>query len=70
MRQNHKRARNRRLASLLIALTCSFPAWVFAAEPELGGYCAMGFVNHQRIKTDCTTSWTSKESAERQARDP
>jgi len=61
MCQNLEFPRNRRLASLLIVLTCSFPAWAFAAEPELGGYCAMGLVNHQRIKTDCAINWTSKE---------
>ena len=61
MRQNLERPRKRWIASLLIAATCSFPAWVFAAEPEFGGYCAMGLVKHQRIKTDCTANWTSKE---------
>jgi hypothetical protein len=61
MRQKLERARKRQLTPVLIALTCSFPAWAFAAEPEFGGYCAMGLVNHQRIKTDCTARWTSKE---------
>jgi hypothetical protein len=51
----------RQLTSGLIALFCSFPAWAFAAEPEFGGYCAMGLVNHQRIKTDCTARWMSEQ---------
>jgi hypothetical protein len=61
MRQKLECARKGQLASLLIALSCSFTVWAFAAEPEFGGYCAMGLVNRQRIKTDCTANWTSKE---------
>lgn len=37
------------------------PNYAAAAEPEFGGYCAMGLVNHQRIKTDCKVNWSSKE---------
>jgi hypothetical protein len=61
MRQNLEYPKKRRLASLLIAITCCYPTWAFAANPELGGYCAMGLANHQRIKTDCAINWTSKE---------
>lgn len=45
----------------LLLLVLSLPAYAFAAEPEFGGYCAMGLINHQRIKTDCKINWTSKE---------
>jgi hypothetical protein len=47
--------------SLLAMLVLAFPATAFAAEPEFGGYCAMGLANHQLIKTNCTVSWTGRD---------
>ena len=49
------------LIALLTALFLALPGALFATEPEFGGYCAMGLVNHQRIKTDCKINWTSKD---------
>ena len=48
-------------ASLLALLLLAFSAVTFAAQPEFGGLCAMGLVNHQLIKTDCKTSWTGTD---------
>src|ERR1700691_4453958 len=45
----------------LLALILGLPTYVFAADPEFGGYCAEGLVNRHRIKTDCKINWTSKE---------
>lgn len=47
--------------SLLAMLFLALSAVAFAAEPEFGGYCAMGLVNHQLIKTNCKTTWTSTD---------
>ena len=44
---------------LLFALI--LPGYALAAEPEFGGYCAEGLVQHHLIKTDCKINWTSKE---------
>jgi YHS domain-containing protein len=49
------------LLSLLTMIVLGLPVYSFAAEPEFGGYGAMGLVNHQRIQTDCKVNWTSKE---------
>ncbi|HLH10895.1 MAG TPA: hypothetical protein VKV77_03325 [Methylovirgula sp.] len=46
---------------LFIFFLLVLPMAAFAAEPEFSGYCAMGLVNHQRIKTDCKVNWTSKQ---------
>ena len=34
-------------------------AW--ATQPEFGGYCAEGLVQHHLIKTNCKINWTSKD---------
>lgn len=47
--------------SLLAMLVLALSAAAFAAEPEFGGLCAMGLVNHQLIKTNCKITWTSKD---------
>src|SRR5579862_2159013 len=45
----------------LMGVALILPNYALAAEPEFGGYCAEGLVNHKRIKTDCKITWTSKE---------
>ena len=47
--------------SLLAMLVLAFSAVAFAAEPEFGGFCATGLVNHQLIKTNCKINWTSRD---------
>jgi len=47
--------------SLLAMIALALSAVAFAAEPEFGGFCAMGLVNHQLINTNCKISWTSMD---------
>lgn len=47
--------------SLLAMLLLGLSAVAFAAEPEFGGFSAMGLVDHQLIKTDCKITWTSTD---------
>jgi hypothetical protein len=54
--------RGRKLAiPLAAALTVAAWASAQAAQPEFGGYCAEGLVQHHLIKTDCKINWTSKD---------
>jgi hypothetical protein len=45
----------------LSLLVLGRPVSALAAEPEFGGSCATGLVNHQRISTDCSIDWISKD---------
>ena len=47
--------------SLLALLVLAFSAVAFAQEPEFGGLCTMGLVDHQLIKTNCKINWTSRD---------
>ena len=47
--------------SLLATLVLTLSAVAYAAEPEFGGFSAMGLVNHQLIKTNCKINWTSRD---------
>jgi len=55
--------RNKRgwLLPFLLLFALTLPVYAFAAEPEFGGYCAEGLVQHHLIKTNCKINWTSKE---------
>ena len=53
--------RKRWVLPFLTALILGFPLSALAADPELGGYCAMALVNHQKVKTDCSVNWTSQD---------
>ena len=56
------RGRWQKLAMPLVAvLTVAAWASAQAAQPEFGGYCAEGLVQHHLIKTDCKINWTSKD---------
>ena len=46
---------------LATAVSFALSAPAFAAQPEFGGYCAEGLVQHHLIKTNCKVNWTSKE---------
>jgi YHS domain-containing protein len=64
-----RRARKRRRGSVrrislmpvLAGFFLSLPVAALAAEPEFGGSCAMGLVSHQRIRTDCSIDWISRD---------
>lgn len=47
--------------SLLAMVLLALSAVAFAAEPEFGGFSAMGLVDHRLIKTDCKITWTSTD---------
>ena len=47
--------------AVLILLILGLPVYALAGEPEFGGYCAEGLVNHHLIKTDCKINWTDKD---------
>jgi hypothetical protein len=54
--------RRHKLAMPLVAvLTVAAWAYAQAAQPEFGGYCAEGLVQHHLIKTDCKINWTGKD---------